>query len=483
MTNLHLGVSELLRQAAAEDAVEVAFTLGDRRLTYAEWDEAADRAATRLWEVGVRPGDVVALLLDPSFWYPIAYIGIARLGCVTAGINPRFGPREIEHILSSSGATALVSELEAVPGNVPIVHPASLGEADPEPPDAEAAPSDPLAIVYTSGTTGLPKGATFTISALEAVRRIESALEPGLDRTSGLQATPMTHMGYMTKIASHIQRRAKTVLMEDRWTARAALELIERERITHIGGVPTQLALMMMDPEFGRFDLSCIHSILIGGAPASPDLVRQIRETFGVPVQVRYSSTELALCTATRPGDADATVAETVGRPLPEVELRVLDPNADGIGEVVARSPAMMRGYWNDADATREAIDADGFFHPGDLGRIDEDGNLRLAGRTKEMYIRGGYNVYPLEVENVLREHPKVALVGVIGIPDDVLGERGKAFVVATDPADPPTDEELKSFVAERIADYKVPDVVELRSELPLTSMFKVDKTALASSP
>ena len=335
-----------------------------------------------------------------------------------------------------------------------------------------------MAIVYTSGTTGQPKGATFTLNAIEAVRRIETALEPGLDRTSGLQATPMTHMGYMTKIASHIGRRAKTVLMQ-KWTARSALELISSERITHIGGVPTQLALMMMDPRFGDFDLSCVRSILIGGAPASPDLVRQIRVTFGVPVQVRYSSTELALCTATRAGDSDATVAETVGQPLPEVDLRLLDPNADGIGEVVARSPAMMRGYWNDAAATREAIDADGFFHPGDLGRRDEDGNLRLAGRTKEMYIRGGYNVYPVEVENVLREHPKVALVGVIGIPDEVLGERGKAFVVAADANDPPDPEELKRFVAERIADYKTPDVVEIRAELPLTSMFKVDKAAL----
>ena len=471
-------IGSLLRRAAAEDPDAVAFTLGDRPLTYADWDRAADRAAARLWDEGVRPGDVVGILLDPSFAYPIAYLAIARLGCVTAGINPRFGPREIEHIVSSSGAVAVVSDRD-VPGGARVVLPEAL-ESDDEPPDAEAGFEDPVAIVYTSGTTGLPKGATFVVSALDAVRRIESALEPGLDRTSGLQATPMTHMGYMTKIASHIQRRAKTVLMEGPWKARMALELIERERITHIGGIPTQLALMMMDPRFGDFDLSCIRSILIGGAPASPDLVRQIRETFGVPVQVRYSSTELALCTTTRPGDADATVAETVGRPLPEVELRVLDPNADGIGEVVARSPAMMRGYWNDADATREAIDADGFFHPGDLGRIDEDGNLRLAGRTKEMYIRGGYNVYPVEVENVLREHPKVALVGVIGIPDEVLGERGKAFVVATDPSDPPTVEELKEFVASRIADYKRPDVVEIRDELPLTSMFKVDKAALA---
>ena len=418
-------------------------------------------------------------MLQPSFSYPIAYLGAAKLGCVTAGINPRFGPREIEHIVVSSGAAVVVSDQDA-PGRV--IDPSNLSHGDEEPPDASGSPSDPIAIVYTSGTTGLPKGATFTVANIEAVRRIESTLEPGVEHTSGLQATPMTHMGYMTKIASHIARRSKTVLM-DRWTAPSALELISSERITHIGGVPTQLALMMMDSRFGEVDLSCVRSILIGGAPASPDLVRQIRETFGVPVQVRYSSTELALCTATRPGDADTTVAETVGRPLPEVEIRIVAPNPDGIGEVVARSPAMMRGYWNDDEATRQATDAEGFFHPGDLGSIDADGNLRLAGRTKEMYIRGGYNVYPVEVENVLREHPKVAIVGVIGIPDPVLGERGKAFVVAADVTDPPTPEELRAFVGARIADYKVPDVVELRNELPLTSMFKVDKIRLAENP
>lgn len=431
-----------------------------------------------MWDAGVRPGDVVAVLLPPTFAYPVAYLAAAKLGCVTAGINPRFGPQEVEHIVTSSGAAVVVSDGD-VPGAKHVMSPEDLAKGDDEPPDAEAAPDDPIAIVYTSGTTGLPKGATFTVSNIEAVRRIETTLEPGLENTSGLQATPMTHMGYMTKIESHIARRAKTVLM-DRWTARSALELISTERITHIGGVPTQLALMMMDPEFASFDLSCIQSILVGGAPASPDLVKQIRETFGVPVQVRYSSTELALCTATRAGDPDVTVAETVGRPLPEVELKILTPNHDGVGEVVARSRAMMSGYWNDPEATKEAIDADGFFHPGDLGRIDEEGNLHLSGRTKEMYIRGGYNVYPVEVENVLRDHPKVALVGVIGIPDEVLGERGKAFVVPTDAADPPTAEELKVFVAERIADYKTPDVVEIREELPLTSMFKVDKARLA---
>jgi len=468
---------DLLRRVAADEPDAVAYVDGERRLTYAEWDRASDRAAAVLWSRRLRPGDVVALLLEPTFVYPIAYLAAAKIGCIAAGINTRLGPQEIGHIIKTSGARMLVTDREDVDAPRAIGHD-ELIEGDADVPDADVDDDDPVAIVYTSGTTGVPKGATFSFSNLEAVRRIEEAMEPGLDHTSGLQATPMTHMGYMTKIASSIGRRAKTVLME-KWTARRALDLISTEQITHIGGVPTQLALMMMDPEFGSFDLSCIRSILIGGAPASPDLVRQIRETFGVPVQVRYSSTELALCTATRPGDPDSTVAETVGQPLPEVEVRLLEPNADGIGEVVARSPAMMRGYWNDDASTKEAIDADGYFHPGDLGRIDETGNLRLSGRTKEMYIRGGYNVYPVEVENVLREHPKVAIVGVIGIPDDVLGERGKAFVVASDPADPPSADDLRAFVVARIADYKAPDIIEIREELPLTSMFKVDKTAL----
>jgi acyl-CoA synthetase (AMP-forming)/AMP-acid ligase II len=469
-----LGAS--LNAAAAEEPDAVAYVDGDKHLTYAEWDRASDRAAAVLWSRRLRPGDVVALLLEPTFVYPIAYLASAKIGCVTAGINTRLGPQEIGQIIKNSSARILVTDREDVDAPRAIGH-EELLEGDIDLQHVDVGVDDPVAIVYTSGTTGLPKGATFTHSNLDAVRRIEETMEPGLAHTSGLQATPMTHMGFMTKIASSIGRRAKTVLM-DKWTARRALELIASERITHIGGVPTQLALMMMDPGFATFDLSSVRSILIGGAPASPDLVREIRQTFGVPVQVRYSSTELALCTATRPDDSDETVAETVGRPLPEVELQVIGPNAEGVGEIVARSPAMMRGYWKDENATREAI-AGGFFHPGDLGRIDADGNLILSGRVKEMYIRGGYNVYPIEVENVLREHPKVALVGVIGIPDRVLGERGKAFVVPTDPAHPPTAHELRSFVAERIADYKVPDAFEIRSELPLTSMFKVDKAAL----
>jgi acyl-CoA synthetase (AMP-forming)/AMP-acid ligase II len=464
----------LLQRAAASDPDAIAFIDDDRRLTYAEWDWLSDRAAFALWSEGVRPGDVVALLLQPGFSYPIAYLGAAKIGAITCGINTRLSQREVDHILDDSRAVVLISDRDDLTPEPGLLHPDELNRPGAQPERVTRAPDDPVLLVYTSGTTGLPKGAVFTEGALEAVRRIEAAFDP-TPRTVGLQQTPMAHMGFMTKIASFIDRRASTVLMKG-WKARAALELIERERVTALGGVPTQLALMLMEPDFARFDLSSLRSCLIGGAPAAPDLIRRIRSALGVPVSVRFSCTELALCTATRPDDADDVVAHTVGRPLPEVDVRIASPNADGIGEVCARSPAMFSGYWH-AD---RALDDDGYYHTGDLGRIDADGNLRLAGRAKEMYVRGGYNVFPVEVENVLRAHPKVAMVAVIGIGDEVLGERGKAFVVAVDPADPPTLAELRASASSSLADYKLPDVLEVRAELPLTSMHKVDKSALA---
>jgi acyl-CoA synthetase (AMP-forming)/AMP-acid ligase II len=468
-------IGALLKQTAAREPDTVAFVDGDRRLTYAEWDWLSDRAAFSLWSEGIRPGDTVALLLNASFTYPIAYLGAAKIGAITVGINTRLGAREIDHILDDSRARALITDRSGFEDPM-VFDPDRLNRPGGSV-DVATNPHDPVAIVYTSGTTGLPKGACYTNRALDAVREIEHVVDP-VDHPKTLGGTPMAHMGFMTKIGAHIARASTTVLMAH-WSARAALEAIEGERLTWLGGVPTQLALMLMDPEFGSFDVSSLRSCLIGGAPASPDLVRQIRQGFGVPVTVRYSSTELAMATGTRAGDPDVVVAQTVGRPLPGVDLQIIEPNEDGVGEIIVRSPTMMRGYWRNDEATRAAIDAHGFFRTGDLGRVDADGNLHLAGRTKEMYIRGGYNVYPVEVEDVLREHPHVALVAVIGIPDDVLGERGRAIVVPD--GDPPTLDELRAWVCARIADYKAPDELELRSELPMTAMFKVDKRALAS--
>jgi acyl-CoA synthetase (AMP-forming)/AMP-acid ligase II len=212
-----------------------------------------------------------------------------------------------------------------------------------------------------------------------------------------------------------------------------------------------------------------------------------MRKVLECPVITRYTSTEAGVCTSTLVGDDDETVATTVGRPAPEVDLRIVDTAGSGelpageIGEVCCRSPGMMRGYWRDEAHTSEVIDDDGWLHTGDLGVVGADGNLRIVGRLKEMYIRGGYNVYPAEVEAALVEHPAVARAAVVGVPDAVLGEIGVAFVVPGPGAPPPTLDGLRAWCGDRLADYKAPDRLEVVDELPVTSMHKIDKRALAA--
>jgi acyl-CoA synthetase (AMP-forming)/AMP-acid ligase II len=254
--------------------------------------------------------------------------------------------------------------------------------------------------------------------------------------------------------------------------------------MTTIGGIPTQIALMLRDPDFDRYDLSSVRAIVIGGGPATAALVREARTCFRAPVMIRYSCTEAAIGIGTAFDDAPEDAEVSVGRPLPGVELALLDrddePVADGkVGAVCLRSPAVMSGYWHDVAATRAAFTADGYVRTGDLGWRDERGRLHLAGRTKEMYVRGGYNVYPLEVENVLASHEGVAAVAVIPCRDAVMGEKGVAVVVPRDAAHAPDLAELRAFAAPRLAAYKLPEDLLVVAELPLTAMEKVDRQSL----
>jgi len=242
---------------------------------------------------------------------------------------------------------------------------------------------------------------------------------------------------------------------------------------------------MLLDhPDRPRRDLSSLRSVLLGGAPSSPELIRRVHDTLGVEVSVRYSSTEVAIATASLPDDPPERLATTVGKPTPGVELRIVDERnapvpAGTSGEVVVRSPAAMVRYWRDPEATAATIDAEGWVHTGDVGFLDDAGYLHLRGRQSEMFIRGGFNVYPAEIEDLLPRHPKVARAAVIGVPHGVFGEVGWAFVVARDPSDPPTLAELRAFVGAELASFKRPDGLTVLPELPLTPMFKVDKRAL----
>jgi acyl-CoA synthetase (AMP-forming)/AMP-acid ligase II len=276
---------------------------------------------------------------------------------------------------------------------------------------------------------------------------------------------------------------------------------MEAERITVAQGVPTQWALVLERPELASADLSSLRIAGTGASRVPAELVAALRDALGVPVVVRYTSTEASLGTGTVPGDPDEAVASTVGRPVPGVELTVADDNgiavpAGAVGRVRLRSAAVMRGYWGrpatgpgaaglvlDAPLTASVLAADGWLTTGDFGYVDPDGRLHLVGRANELYIRGGYNVYPAEVEGALGEHPDVDQVAVVAAPDPVLGEVGVAFVVPVDgvAVDAPTLlAGLRATARAALADYKAPDRVVVVDRLPLTPMMKVDKRVLA---
>jgi acyl-CoA synthetase (AMP-forming)/AMP-acid ligase II len=314
-------------------------------------------------------------------------------------------------------------------------------------------------------------------------RNIGELTRPG-DRR--LLALPFAHVGYMTRIWDELANGTTIVIVGEPWSAEETLRLIRDEGITMATGVPTQWSLVLAHPDLERTDFSHLRVAALGGASIAPELVRQMRKVLACPVISRYTSTEAGVTTSTLAGDDDETIATTVGRPAPEVELRIVDGAgaplpASEVGEVCCRSAAMFRGYWRDPETTAATVDENGWLHTGDLGYVGADGNLRIVGRLKEMYIRGGYNVYPAEVEGVLSEHPSIARVAVVGIPDPVLGEIGVAFVVATPGASVPARDALRGWCRDRLADYKAPDRLEVVDELPVTSMLKVDKQALAA--
>jgi acyl-CoA synthetase (AMP-forming)/AMP-acid ligase II len=309
-----------------------------------------------------------------------------------------------------------------------------------------------------------------------------------------LSPLPFAHVGYMTRAWDEIAHGVTTVITPQPWTAASAIELLTSERVTVGQGVPTQWALMLGHPDLETADVSSLRMAGTGASRVPPELVRAMRERLGCPVVVRYTSTESSLGTGTRPEDDDEVVATTVGRPVPGVELEVLDddggPLSPGeVGRVRLRSGAVMRGYVGDlasgvvldAEATAAVLDAEGWITTGDLGAMGADGNLRLVGRVSEMYIRGGYNVYPAEVEAVLGQAPGVAQVAVVGAPDPVLGEIGVAFVIPVSDAAPPDLLALRAACAARLADYKAPDRLHLVAELPVTAMAKIDKRTLAA--
>lgn len=478
-------LGEMAAEAARRFGGRPAFVSPERSLSYADLHRQSDELAVGLARRGLRAADVVALALPTTPDFPVCYLAAAKLGAITAGVNTRLPAAEQARLMATV-RPALVITAGDERGADDVL---AVGELDAvrvpgaSPPELAPDPERPVSIVFTSGTTGTPKGAVFANRQLDAVRRIDVGDTWGAGG-SLLLGTSLAHLGFMTKLAGALQSGRTNHLMA-RWRAADALRATAQLRLTSLSGVPTQLALMLAEPVLDHLDLSALRLVLIGGGPAAPALVRRARERLGVPVCTRYSCTEAGIGCGTHPGDPPEDAEQTVGRPQPGVELAVgLEDGgraAHGeIGEVLLRTPAAMSGYWRDPTATAAAFTHDGFVRTGDLGWIDERGRLHLAGRSTERYVRGGYNVHPVAVEAALSGHPAVRDVAVVSCPDEVMGEVGVAVVVPT--GDHVTLESLREFAGDRLAKHELPERLVVVDALPLTSGDKVDRRRLQAT-
>jgi steroid-24-oyl-CoA synthetase len=500
---------------------------GDRRVTYDEFNSFVRRAAVALEELGVGHGDRVAILSANNVEWVVLFWATAAIGAVIVPLNAWWKSDELEFGLRDSGAKVLVSDarrwqavrdlVDSLP-ELDHVFVMDLEEADGAArpgtdlladypgalPDAGVAEDDFLAILYTSGTTGRPKGATLThrqalanlqnifcLGVANASRGGDAAPELSSDiQSATLLVVPLFHVtGCLSTMMLCYASGAKLVLMPPgRFDPDAAMATIEREKVTGFGGVPTIMWRVVESPNFERYDLSTVVRVSYGGAPAAAELVQRIHERFPrvrKTLATAYGLTESASVATSNTGDDYRTHPDSVGRPAPTVEIQVVDADGEPVpvgepGEIWLRGPTIMRrGYWNRPDATAEAITPEGWFRSGDIGRFDEEGFLYLVDRQKDMIIRGGENVYCVEVEEVLFEHPDVVDAAVVGVPHKVLGEEVKA-VVQLKPGASATVETIRAHCANRLADFKVPAHVELRDEpLPRNPAGKVLKSLL----
>ncbi|GGQ33562.1 FadD3 family acyl-CoA ligase [Streptomyces mutabilis] len=470
-------IPELVRSAADRFGDAEAVVDGEQRLTFTELADRARRTAGAFASAGVGPGDRVALWAPNSAEWIVAAFGLLTAGGVLVPVNTRFLEDEAHDIVVRSGAKALLVQngfLDRTftgPPGVPVIDLRNDGFlASGRPLEREVGENDLADIVFTSGTTGRPKGVMTTHGQTLRLYSEWCDLAQLRQGDRYLMVNPFFHIfGYKAGLVASLIRGA-TALPLAVFDVGRVLELVEKERVTVLPGPPT-LYHSLLEADGGR-DLSSLRVAVTGSADIPVGLVRRI--TTELPfshLMTGYGLTEAGTVTASRPGDPYEAVATTVGKPCRGFEVRVAEDK-----EVLVRGYSVMRGYLDDPEATAEAIDADGWLHTGDLGELDEEGRLRIVGRKKDMFIVGGFNAYPAEIEGFLLEHPAVAQVAVVGVPDARMGQVGQAFVVRRGEV---TEPELIAWAKERMAGFKVPRHVEFRTSLPLTATGKVLKDQL----
>jgi long-chain acyl-CoA synthetase len=496
-----LNLASLLTASAERFPDSVAIRLGEVELSYSELDRASGRLATLLGEKGLQPGDRVGVMLPNVLEFPISYYGVLRAGGVVVPMNVLLKRREIAFYLEDSGAKLLLSwygfgdearEGAADAGVEPIeVEPETfaelLGDREPDTKLAETDEEDTAVILYTSGTTGKPKGAELT--HLNLTRNAQIASETTCEVQEGnvvLGSLPLFHSFGQTVSMNASLRVGATLTLLPKFDPGDALEIMGRDGVTHFYGVPTMYGALLHHPDRDQHDTSALRICITGGAPMPVEVLRGFEDAFECELLEGYGLSETSpVASSNHPGRPRK--AGSIGTPLREVEMKVVDENDSEVpqgevGEIVIRGHNVMKGYWEKPDATEEAMRG-GWFHTGDMARIDEDGYFFIVDRKKDMIIRGGYNVYPREVEEILYEHPKVREAAVLGIPHDQWGEEIGAAVVLHE-GEEVAPEELGEYVKERIAAYKYPRLVWFMDDLPKGPTGKILKRDIqAPSP
>ncbi len=514
-----LNLAVLLEDTTRDHPDRIAIILNETKLPYKAVNAAANQVANGLASIGIKKGDKVALSCPNLPFFPIVYYGILKAGAVVVPLNVLLKPREIAYHLRDSDAKAyfcfegteqlpmgtmghaafqdvetcehffLITANPAAPP--PIEGTKTLGmfmaNQPPTIDTVQTSPDDTAVILYTSGTTGQPKGAELSHSNMVMNARLADVLFGEKTHDVHLVTLPLFHsFGQSVQMNAGFYTGA-TLSLLPRFDAGAALGIMQRDNVTFFAGVPTMYWAMLNHPDADSFDLKKIAANLrlsvSGGAAMPLDVMRGFEEKFSVKIQEGYGLSETSPVASFNRLDRERKPG-SVGLPVWGIDMKILDELdrdvAQGeLGEIVIRGHNVMKGYYNKPEATADAFRA-GWFHTGDIGKVDEDGYFYIVDRVKDMVIRGGFNVYPREVEEVLMSHPQVSLAAVIGVPHDQYGEEIKAFVVPMANATI-TEEELIAWSKENMADYKYPRVIEFRDTLPMNATGKILKTELRS--
>jgi fatty-acyl-CoA synthase len=466
-----LTLDRWIRERARTTPDRTAIVFGDRHVTYRELHERSDARAAALAARGLRRGDRLATLTGNSPEHVEVFFACAKLGLILLPLNWRLAPPELAYQLGDAEPSLFLVEegLEAPPARVPV-EPRGEAPAAGQPPTAALANDDPLLLIYTSGTTGRPKGALLT-HANCFWTNLSLDLMLGITGDDViLQTLPQFHVGGWNVQPLLAWWKGATVVLERSFDPERVLRLLAERRITTMMGVPSTYLFLAQQPGFEQADLSSLRLAVVGGAPMPEALLDTWHER-GVAVVQGYGLTEAAPNVLGMPPEDAARKQGFAGRPYPYVDVRLSIE-----GELLVRGPNVFAGYWRRPEATAAVFAAGGWLRTGDVAEADEEGFYRIRGRLKDMFISGGENVYPAEVEAVLHEHPAVVDAAVVGVPDERWGETGVAFVVARAEVGA---EELIELCRSRLARYKVPRAIAFLDELPRSGSGKVLKELL----